>query len=269
MVDFAHEFKSGLVQETPEQRQLLLAGATGFNDGALMQMGAAAPESVSHRSWLKTENQLNQGSCVGHMRSSGGEVLNYIGTGGQVIQLNRQFSYITAQRVTGIQGDRGATIYGAAVSAGKDGECQEALWPYTGQYNTNIPQKCFEEAKQHLIRKYVALTTYEQCKAWIGSGVGVVWAGVPWHEYFANNRNGVIDGVSGRSLGGHAILFCGYNAQGDLDMVNSHSEQWGNKGWAFWKKNVIDWLLQTSGPFYGVTDMQVFQARKIKKMDWV
>lgn len=269
MTDFVAEFKPGWIVDNASQRQLLMQSAVSITDGALMQLAAAAPAEISHRGWLKIENQLQQGSCVGHMRTSGAEVLNYIATGGQVIQLCRQFGYVTAQQETGIRGDQGAQIYGAVTASKRVGECREELWPYTGQYMTNIPPACFAEGKQHRLQKHVEIRTYDQGKAWLGSGVGVIWAGVPWHESFASNRTGVIDGVSGRSLGGHAILFCGYNAAGDWDMANSHSTAWGKGGFAFWKKNVIDWLLQTSGPFYGVTDLESFQPRKINQMGWV
>lgn len=232
---------------------------------------ASVPESIDVRSWLKIENQGSQGSCSGHMLTSALEYCNWVQTKGGIVQLCRQFAYINGQKHCGLFGqDQGGTIDGVCEAAHADGICLEECWPYTGQYDTRIPAACYEQAKQHKLRSYTFLRSYDEVFAYIATGVGAVCCGVPWVESFANN-DGVIEKQYGGMYGWHAVPLIGYSARVDRlgrkypFLPNSHSESWGDNGWSEVSPNVIDNWCRSDCVLIGVSDLQDYGVREF---DW-
>ena len=193
-----------------------------------------APEEFDPRIFHRVENQKAQGACAGHGCTSVCEQCEYLVTG-TVVQLCRQFSYITGQKADNLDGrDQGATISGVVKAAKNHGHCLESLWPYTGKYNTNIPRACYESAENHRIEHHAVLRSYDEILAFLKAGEGGVEIGVPWTSGLANNTSGRVtrSNSGGRNLGGHALAFLGWDKSGALWMVNSHSERWGDNGYA-------------------------------------
>lgn len=232
-----------------------------------------APDSIDPRSWLSIENQGRMGSCSGHAMSTCCEVLNWIDTQGQVVQLSRMFAYLAGQKHCGLLGrDAGATISGSVKGAKENGICKEETFPYTGNYSTDIPQRAHDEAADHKIKKHVVLRDYSQVYNWLASGVGVVHIGIPWKSSLAD-AGGIIERSSGQTYGGHALAIVGYATKADSQgrkypiMINSHSERWGENGTALVAPSLFDqWGRDNGSELIGVSDLEEFAPRGL---NWI
>lgn len=231
-----------------------------------------APAEVDHRGWLKVENQGQLGSCSGHAITSVQEVLNYVATGGQVVQLSRMFGYLAGQQQDNLLGsDQGATITGSVRGARETGCCRESTFPYPQRYTPQIPQPALDEAGQHRVRQHSVLKSYDDCFRWLASGVGAIEIGILWTASLAENTTGVIDAQNGSIYGGHALAVVGYSARTDaqgrqyLWLVNSHGPQWGRQGWAEIAPALFNrWGRDTQSELIGVTDLAAFAPREIR-----
>lgn len=240
-----------------------------FSAGALPE---DVPDEIDHRSWDRTENQGNMGSCTGHAAADCAETCNWIATGGEVIQISRMFCYLMGQKESGLFGsDQGASISGSVSSLNRNGAPLEERFPYPLRYVTNIPSIAVEEARQHLVRSVSPLRSYEDVFAFLALGIGAVEIGIDWTVGLANNTSGVIElnNCGGRSYGGHALCINGYSRRIDSDgqkylwLHNSHGEGWGNKGWAEVSPAVIQRWIGTGSEFIGVSDMEAYERRYI------
>lgn len=218
------------------------------------------PESVSFRSkGLRIEHQGRFGACVGNAGSTCLEICNYIDTS-TWIQLSRWWCYIAAQRATGMNGrDAGATISGMAQAAKERGVCLESTYKYPSVYVDNLPVNAANEAKEHRIKAYAKMTDVQSVRHFIGSGLGSVILGMPWMSVIANSTTGEMSErtFTGRNLGGHCLCVTGYHSNGDLEIANSHSTQWGDKGWGRMTEGLARRLIQ-QGEWYGMSDLQEF-----------
>jgi hypothetical protein len=260
-------FALGYRKDCENYASLVRTGRLPVIEGAF-----TAPHSISHRGWRKAKNQGQVGSCSGFSKSSGGEVLNYIATGGQIQHFSDMHSYITNQMCCGLLGsDQGATIDGARKAAEKYGFARDELFPYPGRYMTDIPEAATAEGVKHLVKNHAVLGKYDDLYQWIASGVGVVILGVPWIAGMTQvGKTMELSDLRGHMLGGHALVMHGVNGDvtdGDgrpyIDMENSHSEAWGDSGFTLVSPKVIDRWFQQQETLIGITDLEAFAPRKI------
>lgn len=245
-----------------EDRGQLYAGAL---DASFLQESAAfmAPDEIDHRGWLRVENQGRMGSCSGHAVTTDQEILWYLATGGQTVQLSRMLGYLAGQKCCGLLGsDQGATITGSIRGAREIGCCLEEVFPYPGQYTSHIPQAALDAAKSHLCAQHAVLRSYDDCFRWLATGTGVIEIGITWDSTLANNTSGVIDRLGGQVYGGHALAVVGYSKRVDdrgrkfLWMVNSHGRGWGREGWAEVAPALFDrWGQTRNSELIGLTDI--------------
>lgn len=229
----------------------------------------AAPEEVDPRTLFPAhrfvENQGSQGSCAGHANTSILELCLGIATQAEPVHLSRQYSYICAQKKSGISGDRGSTIHGN-VQVAREGIPEETYWPYTGRYVTAPPngwEPARENAKNYRLAKHSVLTTYQQVFDWIASGTGGVNIGIRWSVPDA----AVCESYS-HSGGGHAVSLVGYTKRKDssgrnyLLLLNSWGTRWGDNGWCEVAPRAIEQMLAGSyNVFIGMSDMENIQPR--------
>lgn len=235
-----------------------------------------APPEIDHSSWRKVENQQSLGSCVGHGMQCGCEVLNYIDTRGETVELSRMFCYLTSQDQVGLLGqDTGSSITGAAQALETVGVCRERLLPYTGQYHTNIPRECYEEAASHKCRNHSVLRSYDEIYNWLASGVGIVLIGIPWYESFAKTRDGILERGGGQMLGYHCVCLWGYVAQSDgqgrkyIKGENSHGTDWGDRGFFVMSPRLLGELTQDrNSEFIGISDLEEYNPRGFDWGQW-
>lgn len=243
----------------------------------LPELTYSAPEEIDPRKlfpnhrWV--ENQASQGSCAGHANTTIVEYCLGIATQKEPVHLSRQYSYIMAQKKSGISGDRGSTIDGN-VRVAVDGIPREEFWPYTGRYHTSPPggwEPCYEDAKNYRLAKHAVLRSYDDVFNWLASGTGAVNIGIRWGVPDApvceNYRN---------SGGGHAVALIGYTTRKDADgrnyilLLNSWGPNWGAGGFCEVAPKAIQQMLQsTYTVMIGMTDMQNIQPREIKvHLNW-
>ena len=240
----------------------------------------AAPPTICHRPWRRkrVKFQGSMGSCTGASRASGGEVLNYIASGGGLLTLSTMYCYLQNQIESGLIGhDQGATIDGSVRAAMRTGFALEETFPYPNpvRYSTEIPPPATAEGKLHLVAKHMVMRSYDDCFTWLSSGVGDILIGVPWLQGMTQvGPTMELSDLSGHMLGGHAMLIHGYGGEAAepmvdrdgrpyLDLENSHGAQWGEGGFCLISPRVIDYWIQNRATLIGISDMTTYGPRQI------
>lgn len=88
--------------------------------------------------------------------------------------------------------------------------------------------------------------------------VGPVVVGTAWTEgMFMDDRNGFIDDVGGRVVGGHAYCLVGANrTKKAVRMLNSWGPSWANNGRAWISFEMLDWLIKQDGEACTATELR-------------
>lgn len=236
----------------------------------------SAPKAICHRPWRRVKNQRRMGSCTGASRASGGEILNWIGSQGGLVQLSIMYCYLENQRACGLLGaDQGATIDGSVRAATETGFALEETFPYPDRYSTDVPRAALAEGRLHLIKSHSVMRSYDDVFTWLASGVGVVLIGVPWLSGMTQvGPTMESSDLHGSMLGGHAMLLEGYGGPGSqpqvdrdgrpyLDLENSHDTSWGDGGFTLVSPRVVDHWIQSRGVLIGISDMTTYSPRQV------
>lgn len=255
------------ILSTPSPVRAMLPRITDFQ----------APKSIDHRSWRKAKDQDGVGACTGFGGGSGVEVCLYNDSLGKMIQrFSENYIYRNAQLKSGISGDNGATISGVvqALTDSNIGACYYDFFPFRNQYEQRIPEEAQQEGKKTPILSWHRPESYDECFQWIASRAGVVIIGVPWTESLVR-CNGVIEEISGRTYGGHCNVLHGYTERKDrqgrnyLIDENSHTEQWGNRGFAETAPSVIEhWIEDRQSEVLVFTDIKDPEDLKKRIFEW-
>lgn len=155
------------------------------------------------------------------------------------INPSRLFLYYNERKDDGdIQEDAGSSLSECVTALEKYGVCAEASWPYIiSKFKTAPPAKCYTEAKKHVaVEAHQLGQTVNEMKACLASGfpfiLGIeVFSGL---ESAQAAKTGVVPmpHKDEKSLGGHAIVCCGYDDKKKVwIMRNSWSAQWGMHGY--------------------------------------
>lgn len=244
---------------------------------AVPMAGTYTETTLDPREVVKVENQASQGSCAGHSLSSCLEWCYAIATGGTVKQLSRAMAYYETQRIDGIRGDSGSTISGGIRLATATGVCEEPLWPYPARYNPARPanwQDVLTNAAKYKIARAVKIRTYEDYRAFVGSGQGGVHNGIAW----GNSMNRAVVESFSAGDGGHAIAGLCLSERKDSQgrpyvwILNSWGGQFGSReypGWQEWSPTAIQQMLSHRWTeMIGVSDMPEAQPREFTLEDW-
>lgn len=207
------------------------------------------PTTVAKPStWIRIENQGQFGSCQGNDLSSVTEIANWLGTGGEIVQLSRWFAYIGTQHIDGIRGDNGSTIAGGAELVRTRGICPENLYPYPNRYRYDISAEQYAAAEPYKLKTFRRMQTVGDCRKWLDAGIGAISIGVRW----------------GRG-GGHAICLCETD-RSDFRYANSWGTDWGENGFGRWTERELASLLRDSYTVaIGMTDLVSVKPRET---DW-
>lgn len=270
---YRREGHYGLIRDASEDR-FKAANPFALGDDQLPPVDIEKlPMSLGVGNWMQIEDQSQQGACQGHAKTSSEELAIYRSTEGGILQLCRQFSYITSQMIDGIVGDRGSTIAGGAEASKKYGDCLESLWPYTGRYDRNIPQACFADALGRRLRTSMVLRSYDQVLRWLVHGIGGVVIGIGWNGSCTPDADGRITSYHSGG-GGHALALLDWSKQfldslgrPDIDLFNSWSKRWGVAGRARIAPKVIEYWCENE-TVIGYSDMQGPDI-KPRGFDWI
>ncbi|HXY33967.1 MAG TPA: C1 family peptidase [Planctomycetaceae bacterium] len=225
-------------------------------------MAYRVPDEIDGRVSQTIKDQGQLGSCSGFSRSSLEERLDYLATGAKGPTLSAMFCYLTNQQECGCYGsDNGATIAGSVAAAGKEGVCEDSLFPYTaamaaGQYSDVIPAAATAEGKLHLVASHSVIHDYQTAIQYLGTA-GVIQIGIPVGDQFQNCSGPLtaqmVQKDARNAEGGHALAVIGYlkpstigQPAGDgrawLIGQNSWADQWGAQGFFFIQPTAWDYL---------------------------
>ena len=219
--------------------------------------------------WLQVEDQRQQGSCQGQALTECAEFCYPIATGGQVVQLSRQYAYIASQIRDNIRGDSGSTL-SAGTKVAIEGICTEATGPYKGNSYPGwgyITQAMRDEAQKYRLKTHTEIKSADHLKQYIGSGIGIVQIGISWNNSMNPQSGGFITRFSAGGGGGHSVCFAGYLPDEDLNrkssagwwalLKNSWGTRWGVGGYAYVDPSAVDAMIRHSwSVFIGRSDME-------------
>ena len=123
--------------------------------------------------------------------------------------------------------------------------------PYT-DFRTQPNASARSEASQFKAESYVRLDgkNLTAIKAVLADGNPVV-IGMKTYENFMNYKSGVYQATSGQYLGGHAMVIVGYDdGKKAFKILNSWSEQWGEKGFCWYDYDLFTQNNHTSMVMY-------------------
>lgn len=251
----------------------------GLDSGARMMsdLGEYQEVRLDPRDLIKVENQGQQGSCAGHSLSSCLEWCYAIATGGTILQLSRAMGYYEAQKLNNIVGDKGSTISAGVRLASETGLCEETLWPYPSSYNNARPrdwQGVLTNAKKYRIARAVKIRTYDEYRAFVGSGQGGVHNGISW----GSGMNQAVVNTFTSGGGGHAIAGLCLSERVDSQgrpyvwIINSWGVNFGSReepGWQEWSPQFIEQALKNNWTeMIGLSDMPEAKPRKLSLDEW-
>lgn len=198
------------------------------------------------RKIIPVVNQGSMGSCVGNSGVLCLLLANYF-CGGEMKMFSRMFAYLMAQKKSGYFGrDQGAAVVGMAYAAEEVGICLETTMPYPSHYSTAIPRNAYTEGAPHILAGHTVMHSYDTSFTFLKARLGGIQIGIQLVQSVDQNRTGIIEELSGRSRGGHAMCWLGISPRLDrsgrnyLWGPNSWGLGWGNKGWAEWSPAVVD-----------------------------
>ena len=201
---------------------------------ASLGFGVDVPEEASLKDRvLEVLNQGNTSSCVAHAWTQALRITDMVeGVNAPPLD-SRLFHYFGARKFDGgpIE-DGGTQLRSAAQSIVKFGRPSESAWPFDeAQVNNQPPWEAFREGFD---RKgpagYYRVSTVDEIRQAIAAGKPVV-GGTEVGESIFSYTSGTYDPDPAEAkVGGHALCFCGYFANGDLLIVGSWGPAYGESG---------------------------------------
>jgi hypothetical protein len=218
------------------------------------------PDKVDPRGIWKIEDQGQIGSCAGFARTAVAEVL-FDGPMKNDRHFAPMYAYLTAQKIDDLFGrDAGSTISGNMKAGERFGNCPDELFPYPRRYDTHIPAGCDQAAEKYQFRAHSPIGSVDELRRMLGSRYGVQ-IGVPWDDQMSAPRLERWDGPRG-NWGGHSVSIGGYVDDWYL-IKNSHSERFGDRGWAMWHARAVHNLMNyRHTEFFAASDMENPEPRE-------
>ena len=163
---------------------------------------------------------------------------------------SRLFVYYNERVIEGtVSEDDGACLRDGMKAISQQGVCSEVTWTYDiTKFAVTPPQTAYDEGKLHLATQYLSVSQdVNSMKAVLALGNPICFG---FQVY--NSFEGQATAVSGlvsmpdvnneQCLGGHAVLLCGYQADGSWIVRNSWGTGWGdpkNPGYCYFPQNYL------------------------------
>lgn len=132
--------------------------------------------------------------------------------------------------------DAGAELRDGIKTIVSQGSCLEALWPYEiGKFAEQPPSICYLDAKMHQATVYRRIVGIDDMRDCLAEGYPFV-GGITVYDSFesdavANSGSVPMPAANEGVLGGHAVLFVGYNDdKQEFIGMNSWNVDWGQRG---------------------------------------
>jgi len=191
------------------------------------------------------KDQGSIGSCTAFAGVGLMENFYHRNLGGKITDLlSEKFLYYTTRVNIAkwpINEDSGAYIRDTMKAMVKYGVALEKTFPYltNGQtdcsYSDSPPPSAYTEALNYQVTKYATITDKSQSnlKILLQNGYAFI-GGVTCYENFFSDTNGLIPVPQGQVIGGHALLFVGYDDTKQVfKFKNSWGVSWGDKGYGY------------------------------------
>ena len=201
------------------------------------------PEAFSRKDEMPpVRDQKKLGTCAGH----GGWAIDEWQERQQKDNpeggLSPRFVYQMAKQIDGIPSTPGTHLRAVLEVLQKYGTCPETMLPYSGlTSDVNLPpppEAAVKAAEPYKIGVYTKLGGLDELKRALVEQ-GPVLAGVMVAESFLDAKS-YIPPPGGKLLGGHAIVFCGYDDNikcgpytGAVLVMNSWGTSWGQSGFSW------------------------------------
>lgn len=237
-------YKLNHKKSPPDSRDHTISSVTKSVSGSL-------PAVVDLSQWCSpVKDQGDTGSCTAFACAG---IMEYFfkknsAAGTNQYLLSEKFIYY-ATRVN-VEGwpaneDSGCYLRDTLKCATKYGAALETDFPYLlpgqteCQYSQAPPPSIYTEALQYKISQYATINTLNtsqallNLKTLLNNGSAFV-GGIICYDNIWNSVNGVIPLPSGSSIGGHAILFVGYDdSKKQFKFKNSWGTGWGDNGYGY------------------------------------
>ena len=206
--------------------------------GATLLRSEMLPQEVDLRSGMPPVfNQLDLGSCSANAWLA---LVWFIRNKANLpnIDLSRLFLYYNERAIeNNIATDAGAFLRDGAWSLANDGVCNEVLWDYDISKFADKPTvEAYTDGKKQAIASYIRLNTLNDMLHCLVTGYPFV-LGITVFTSFESEevaKTGIVPMPSpdDSSLGGHAVVACGYSLTKNVFYVrNSWGADWGQQGY--------------------------------------
>ncbi|MGQ9543700.1 MAG: C1 family peptidase [Candidatus Bathyarchaeia archaeon] len=199
-----------------------------------------APPSIPERVDLteyagSVRDQGSEGSCVGQAGAALKDWHEKYQRGYPEGGLSSRCIYNGARALGGMLNGEGAYLRDALKFLQRYGTCREKQWPYRAGADATVdPRNRFkpEDLQPWQIETYVRINTADEILQALAAGKPA-YAGVYWYNnWIVPGPDGKLPMPQGSPVGGHAILFLGYNKnEGWLLFQNSWGRIWGRSGY--------------------------------------
>ena len=229
------KYKFGWRPELPDRRDYPFAKT--------FRVTGKLPDSVDLRTGCsQIEDQGELGSCTAQALVGALEFLEIRHAQARLLRgfedLSRLFVYLNERIALGERySDSGAYLRTGIKSLAKQGCCRESLWPYiVSKFADEPPKECYDEALEHQITAYYRLSTLRDMKSCLAMGLPFVGGFTCYDSLMsdevAKTGNIPLPGEGESVIGGHAIMFVGYDDKTGLVIIrNSWGESWGQAGY--------------------------------------
>lgn len=214
-------------------------------------LGPGAPPPPDSFSFRKDQspvrNQGAIGSCVGMSTAGAVECLRRKDLDEYSTIYSPIFLYYEARKLQGwVDVDSGCYIRDAVKTAQKVGVAVESHWPYREDRFTDSPSStAYEGATRWKLGAYFRCDTGPDILKALEQGYPVVGGFVCYSNMFTRevDRTGIVPlpGAEDYVLGGHAVLFTGWDKERKLvEFKNSWGPEWGDGGYGWLPYRYID-----------------------------
>ena len=249
----------GYLPDPPDERDL------HFDKLQIADGWLAAPDEASVAHLLHEPfNQGNIGSCVAQSVAQA-LFVSHSHQGVTPKVASRLAIYWLARATHRMQHfDSGTFIRAAFQVLNKFGFAAEESWTYsTKRFADKPPFKVFALAYDQSSGRRPAIywriwgdgqSRVDQVKSAIANGFAVVFGTDVGRAFLDHRGTGIINPLAGERVGGHAMVFCGYEA-GSCRLINSWGKSWGDRGyadvpWDFVADGARDvWVVEHAPPY--------------------
>lgn len=214
-----------------------------------VNQGSSKSESTDLSKWCSpVGDQGNVGSCTAFATSGLMEYFYNKNASNQSPLFSEKFIYY-ATRVN-VEGwpaneDSGCYLRDSLKCVNKYGASLESQFPYllpgqiSSDYAQSPPPSVYKSALSYKVSQYLSVPSLntqqslDNLKAMLANGTAFV-GGILCYSNFFNDVNGAIPIPTGQVIGGHAVLFVGYDdSKSMFKFKNSWGTSWGDNGYGY------------------------------------